>query len=79
MNLVITGTSSGIGRALTEHLLARGHAVWGLARTDQSDFVSTAGGAFRASRCDVAEWTQVSRAATEIAATWPHVDGLYYV
>ncbi len=76
MNLVVTGTSSGIGRALTERLLSRGHHVWGLARTEQSDFAGKHPGAFRASRCDVAEWTQVERAAAEVAAVWPHIDGL---
>ncbi len=75
MNLVITGSSSGIGRALTAHLLARGHAVWGLARSDQSDFAA-AQPAFRFSRCDVADWAQVERAAAAVAAAWPQVDGL---
>jgi len=73
MNLVITGTSTGIGRALAARLLAQGHAVWGLARSAQA---APAAGAFRASRCDVADWVQVERAAAEIAAVWPHADGL---
>ncbi len=76
MNVVITGTSSGIGRALAELLLAHGHHVWGLARSDQSEFVARHGGAFHASPCDVADWPQVARAAVEVAAAWPHVDGL---
>ena len=75
MNLVLTGSSTGIGRALAVRLLARGHAVWGLARSDQSDFARTQP-AFRASRCDVADWTQVAQAAVEVTAVWPHVDGL---
>jgi NAD(P)-dependent dehydrogenase (short-subunit alcohol dehydrogenase family) len=33
-------------------------------------------GRFRASRCDVSNWAQVSYAASEITAAWPHVDGL---
>ena len=76
MNLVITGTSSGIGRALAERLLARGYRVWGLARSDQSEFVALHGGAFRATRCDVAEWSQMEVAAAEVAKVWPQVDGL---
>jgi NAD(P)-dependent dehydrogenase (short-subunit alcohol dehydrogenase family) len=75
MNLVITGSSSGIGRALTEHLLARGDRVWGIARSDQAGLVA-AGGNFQSSRCDVADWAQVMRVATEVTAAWPHVDGL---
>lgn len=76
MNLVVTGTSTGIGRALAERLLLRGHRVWGLARSDQSDFAAQHRDNFRFSRCDVAEWADVERAANEVAAAWPHVDGL---
>ncbi|HTX67077.1 MAG TPA: SDR family oxidoreductase [Opitutaceae bacterium] len=73
MHLVITGSSSGIGRALAAHLLERGHGVWGLARSPQA---APAAGDFHATRCDVADWAQVERAATEIATTWPHLDAL---
>jgi nucleotide sugar dehydrogenase len=76
MNLVLTGSSSGIGRALAVRLLAGGHRVWGLARSDQSDFVAQHAGKFSASRCDVANWSDVESAAAEVAAAWPHVDGL---
>jgi NAD(P)-dependent dehydrogenase (short-subunit alcohol dehydrogenase family) len=76
MLLVITGTSSGIGHALAKHLLAQRHHVWGLARSDQSELTAKHPSVFRASRCDVADWTQMERTATEIAATWPHLDGL---
>ncbi len=76
MNLVLTGSSSGIGRALAERLLARGHHVWGLARSDQTAFAAKHAGRFRASRCDVANWSEVERAFAEISATWPHVDAL---
>ncbi|MES2693157.1 MAG: SDR family NAD(P)-dependent oxidoreductase, partial [Verrucomicrobiota bacterium] len=75
MNLVLTGSSTGIGRALAERLLARGHQVWGLARSDQSDFARQHAN-FRASRCDVGAWSDVARAAAEVATAWPHVDGL---
>lgn len=76
MNLVLTGSSTGIGRALAAHLLAQGHHVWGLARSDQADFAALHPGTFFASRCDVADWAQVQAAATAVAAVWPHVDGL---
>jgi 3-oxoacyl-[acyl-carrier protein] reductase len=76
MNLVLTGSSSGIGRALALRLLARGHRVWGLARSDQSEFAREHDGAFFASRCDVAHWSEVERSSASVAAAWPHLDGL---
>ena len=76
MNLVLTGSSTGIGRALAVHLLAQGHRVWGLARSDQADFAAQHPGTFFASRCDVADWAQVESAASTVAATWSHLDGL---
>ena len=76
MYLVITGTSSGIGRALAERLLAQGHQIWGLARSDQSDLVKRHADAFRATPCDVADWKQVEGAARAVAAAWPHLDAL---
>ena len=76
MNLVLTGSSSGIGRALAERLLARGHRVWGLARSDQADLAAKHARTFSFSRCDVAKWSEVQRAAAAVAAAWPHIDGL---
>ncbi len=76
MNFVVTGSSTGIGRALTERLLQAGHSVWGLARSDQSDFAADHRGAFRGAVCDVSDWDSVAQAASETAATWPRVDGL---
>lgn len=76
MNIVLTGSSTGIGRALAERLLARGHQVWGVARSDQSDFVAQHSAAFHASRCDVSNWADVERAAAQVSAAWAHVDAL---
>ncbi|MEM7175063.1 MAG: SDR family oxidoreductase [Chlamydiota bacterium] len=33
--ILITGSSSGIGKAIVDHLLAQGHEVWGLSRRKQ--------------------------------------------
>ena len=76
MHLVLTGSSTGIGRALAERLLSRGHHVWGLARSDQADLAAQHAGRFRFSRGDIAQWPDLERTAAEVATTWPHVDAL---
>ena len=75
MNIVVTGSSTGIGRALSERLLAHGHNVWGLARSDQSDFAARQPN-FHFSRCDVADFAAVSNAVATIFAAWAHLDAL---
>ncbi len=69
MRIVITGTSSGIGRHLAEQLAAQGHSVWGLARSAQTAVFST-------SVCDVSDWAQVESARHAVAQAWPQVDAL---
>lgn len=76
MNLILTGSSTGIGRGLAEHLLAQGHEVWGIARSDQSDFAAKFRGKFRASRADVGEWEQLATAANEVKSAWATIDGI---
>lgn len=76
MNLVVTGSSSGIGRALALRLVGRGHSVWGLARREQPAPEGKEKGVFRSSRCDVAQWAEIERVASEVAGSWQHADGL---
>jgi NAD(P)-dependent dehydrogenase (short-subunit alcohol dehydrogenase family) len=75
MRIVLTGSSSGIGRALAERLLAAGHEVWGLARSDQADLAARER-RFRGLRCDVADWPQVEQAASAVAGAAPVIDAL---
>lgn len=65
MRIVISGTSSGIGRALAETLSGEGHDVFGVARTPQQARFATA-------VCDVASWGAVS----QLAVPWPQVDAI---
>ena len=51
--LILTGSSSGIGQALTSHLLAQGHTVYGLARRKQ-----TPRPGFFPYVCDLTVWAQ---------------------
>lgn len=76
MRIVVTGSSTGIGRALTRHLVGTGHEVWGIARSDQSDLAGEFPDKFHFSQADVASWPAVSAAADAIAAAWSSVDGL---
>lgn len=76
MNIVVTGSSTGIGRALALRLMGEDHNVWGLARSDQAGLLAGQNGTFHSGRCDMANWGEVSRAFEKIASKWKHVDGL---
>ena len=76
MNIVVTGSSTGIGRALVLRLLGEYHNVWGLARSEQAPIEVVGSATFNSSRCDVGDWGAVDRAFQQIAAKWTHVDGL---
>jgi NAD(P)-dependent dehydrogenase (short-subunit alcohol dehydrogenase family) len=67
MNLLVTGSSSGIGKYLADKLAEKGHQVCRLARSPQSGF---------AIRCDVSDWAQVSAGASQVAKQWKFVDGI---
>jgi len=76
MNIVVTGSSTGIGRALVLRLLGEGHRVWGLARSDQSTFEPGEKGGFHSTVCNVSNWAEVEGAMRQVAAAWKFVDGL---
>ena len=76
MRIVITGSSSGIGRALALRLIGRGHRVWGLARSDQTAQVMEFPGKFFASQCDVSSWGEVEAARSAITQQFGRVDAL---
>jgi NAD(P)-dependent dehydrogenase (short-subunit alcohol dehydrogenase family) len=67
MNLVITGSSSGIGKFLADTLATRGHEVCRLARSPQEGF---------SFQCDVGDWDAVQNCAEKIAAKWTSLDAL---
>lgn len=79
MKVLITGTSSGIGRFLAEHLAAAGHQVWGVARSPQGDFESSVLSRelyFVSSQCDVADWSQVAALRSQVESQWQSLDAL---
>src|SRR5690349_19809804 len=71
LNVVVTGSRTGIGRGLAERLLSRGDHVWGLARSEQTEFAARHPGRFQFSPCDVAHWSNLEKASAEIAKAWP--------
>ncbi|HUR46659.1 MAG TPA: SDR family oxidoreductase [Candidatus Saccharimonadales bacterium] len=79
MRILITGTSSGIGQFLAEHLGQAGHSIWGLARSPQTDFEAACranGINFSSSLCDVSDWGQVQRVRDQVQKSWDSVDAL---
>ncbi len=79
MNLVITGTSSGIGRYLALHLAGAGHSVWGLARSPQDSLVEECARqnfSFKGAVCDVSRWEDVAKARLAVGTAWSALDGL---
>ena len=76
MNILVTGSSTGIGRALVRRLLGEDHNVWGIARSDQSEFIAEQNGTFDSTRCDVSDWGQITRALEQVGTKWRHLDGL---
>lgn len=76
MNVVVTGSSTGIGRALVEKLLSEGHRVWGFARTPQPELAARLPGRFTPVTADVSDWEQVAAAAATIARQTDALDGL---
>ncbi len=67
MKIVLTGSSSGIGRFLADTLAARGHEICRLARSPQDGF---------SFRCDVSDWNAVQSLAGEISSKWKSLDAL---
>ena len=67
MKIILTGSSSGIGKFLADTLATRGHEVCRLARSPQEGF---------SFQCDVGDWNAVEGCAQKISAKWNSVDAL---
>lgn len=76
--IVVTGGSSGIGRACVEELLARGSDVTVLDLSNDAGFSSTEAAQSQLSRlrCDVRDRDSVFQAFAEIHGRWGRIDGL---
>ncbi len=67
MKIVLTGSSSGIGRFLADSLAGKGHEVCRLARSPQAGF---------GFQCDVSDWSAVAECAKKVSAAWENADAL---
>ncbi|MBB3047300.1 3-oxoacyl-[acyl-carrier protein] reductase [Litorivivens lipolytica] len=67
--IVVTGASRGLGRAVADRLIERGHNVVGLVR-------STEGLPFEAIKCDVADYDTVKKAARTVKRLGEPVDAV---
>jgi 3-oxoacyl-[acyl-carrier protein] reductase len=83
MKIILAGSSTGIGRDITKKLLATGHDVFGLSRSQQSgtglDLEVSAGkspGKFRSAICDVNQWEALQVIAQQLEAEWGAADAL---
>ena len=74
MKIVLTGSSSGIGKKLVVHLCAEGHTVVGLARSPQTKIKD--GGEFLPMACDVSDWGQTSDCVEAVLASHGSIDAL---
>ncbi len=68
--IIITGASSGFGKATAEMLSQRGHAVYGLCRREMQD------NAIGYRRCDVRDRSQTASVVADIFAKEGHIDVL---
>jgi NAD(P)-dependent dehydrogenase (short-subunit alcohol dehydrogenase family) len=73
---LITGCSSGLGRALVEAVLEAGHRVVATARDIRSIVDLEASGRCHILTLDVTEGTQITEAVSEARAVWGSVDVL---
>ena len=79
MRIIITGTSSGIGRGLAKRFCEAGHEVWGIARRAQSAFAleqQNSGHSFRATCADISQWSQLESWSREVGEAWGNADAL---
>lgn len=67
MKIVITGSSSGIGRFLAGTLAGKGHTICRLARSPQDGF---------SIQCDVGDWNAVENSSKKVSEQWPSLDAL---
>jgi NAD(P)-dependent dehydrogenase (short-subunit alcohol dehydrogenase family) len=67
VNIVLVGSSSGIGQFLADTLAGKGHEVCRLARSPQDGF---------SFQCDVSDWNALQNCAEKISGKWKTIGAL---
>lgn len=67
MNIVITGSSSGIGKLLSKYFIEKNHNVCKISRSKQDGF---------SFQCDVSDLNSMQKCVDSISKEWSHVDCL---
>lgn len=67
MNVVITGSSSGIGKLLSKYFIEKNHNVCKISRSKQDGF---------SFQCDVSDLNSIQSCVESISKQWSHVDCL---
>ena len=73
-DILVTGSSSGIGRAITTDLLTQGHRVIGVARRDQSEAFETQH--FVPLELDLSKPEQCTEGFKRIFKAYPEIDAV---
>lgn len=69
MNIVVTGASKGLGEELCRLLFAKGHHVWGIARSFKEGLEKQGQGTLRRSQCNIADPASVDTWMKAMAST----------
>jgi len=71
-NILITGTSSGIGEALAAFYLRRGDKVFGISRTESQNLKNFDN--FRFQPCDLSDFNEINPALEKLCSGIKHID-----
>lgn len=76
--ILVTGASSGIGRAVRDRLLAEDHSVIALSRTPtpESKLSNSGGGRYHPVACDLSVLDDIPAAMDQICREFPDLDGV---
>ena len=72
--IIVSGSSSGIGKSICGVLLGKGATVIGLSRTSKNFYPET--DRYKSIKCDIGDLTRLPKVMSNILCDYPKVDGL---